>query len=275
MLEDKEEAIVPAVVKAYDAGFLEKVALKASNQIKADGELILIWPDILDGAKNWREYHTEHLLQPLERVASSPALKLKDAAIAAGVCLAVAVIATLAVTLLAHSSLAYLSLTSNVFLKVSMVASVYLISQAIVIGIIPVLLKVNSVNSTGAEFVCIDCKQPILHPELKQAIQHLHFVLKVLIRLVILPFISVHEAIHVAGLNNEILTYTLQALSTAGVYLALGLSRPVVFCLYYDVILLSSENIYVSDRERIFCPYCGIDTALQIPRGIRLLRPYT
>ena len=123
------------------------------------------------------------------------ALKLKDAAIAAGVCLAVAVIATLAVTLLAHSSLAYLSLTSNVFLKVSMVASVYLISQAIVIGIIPVLLKVNSVNSTGAEFVCIDCKQPILHPELKQAIQHLHFVLQVLIRL--------YSAVHLCARSHS------------------------------------------------------------------------
>ena len=59
-----------------------------------------------------------------------------------------------------------------------------------------------------------------------------------------------HEAIHVAGLNNEILTYTLQALSTAGVYLALGLAG--LSCFVFIMTLFYYHQrifMYLTEKE--------------------------
>ena len=61
-----QEAIVPAAVDVLSKDFLKIIEHKVAGQVKIDGELLILWPDILQGAKNWREY----------RKGSSPVGKL-------------------------------------------------------------------------------------------------------------------------------------------------------------------------------------------------------
>ncbi|MFA5350183.1 MAG: type I phosphomannose isomerase catalytic subunit [Candidatus Omnitrophota bacterium] len=56
LLEEKQEAVVPAVIESLTKEFLTAIENKVGNQVALDGELLIMWPDILGGAKNWREY---------------------------------------------------------------------------------------------------------------------------------------------------------------------------------------------------------------------------
>ncbi|MGA2775905.1 MAG: hypothetical protein ABSE81_07620, partial [Candidatus Omnitrophota bacterium] len=53
-----EQLVVPAVSESMEANYLKEIETKAGDQIKSDGELIYLWPDLLPFANNWRnDYH--------------------------------------------------------------------------------------------------------------------------------------------------------------------------------------------------------------------------
>ena len=53
-----EVMIAPAVAESMEAAYLKEIETKAGDQIKSDGELIYLWPDLLPFANNWRnDYH--------------------------------------------------------------------------------------------------------------------------------------------------------------------------------------------------------------------------
>ncbi|MFA4992053.1 MAG: hypothetical protein WC569_05700 [Candidatus Omnitrophota bacterium] len=61
--QDNQEAIAAGISDILGQEFIDKVARKASNQVMHDGETILLWPYILQDAKNWREYRTDKIVK--------------------------------------------------------------------------------------------------------------------------------------------------------------------------------------------------------------------
>ncbi|RKY39001.1 MAG: hypothetical protein DRP72_00730, partial [Candidatus Omnitrophota bacterium] len=50
------KAVVVAVRKDLEKEYLNNIAIKACDQIRKDGEMILIWPEIVKAAYHWREF---------------------------------------------------------------------------------------------------------------------------------------------------------------------------------------------------------------------------
>jgi hypothetical protein len=49
-----QEMIAPAVAEDLEGAYFSEISKTASDQIKSDGELIYLWPDLLDVTINWR-----------------------------------------------------------------------------------------------------------------------------------------------------------------------------------------------------------------------------
>ena len=51
-------AIVPAVADSFAEKYIESIQKKAGDQIASDGELIMLWPEVLETLKGWAEDNT-------------------------------------------------------------------------------------------------------------------------------------------------------------------------------------------------------------------------
>ncbi|TAN58983.1 methyltransferase domain-containing protein, partial [bacterium] len=80
--EAGEEMIVPAIPQELEGDYIRAIVKKAAGQIKSDGETILIWPELLQAAKNWREVHKDKVvsspLEGVERIGALVTAKLEQ-----------------------------------------------------------------------------------------------------------------------------------------------------------------------------------------------------